>query len=117
MLHFFVVVTRHGPAVLASGCILGLMFPSVSSLLRPAMPFYVFVFMLGTLLRVDNEALVIVARKVKLSVVFPLLMIVVAPCVFGVAAFLLSGNEELSLAIAVSLAAPQRVGIQRWPGC
>jgi len=110
MLHFFVVVIRHGPAVLASGCILGLMLPGVSNLLKPAMPFFVFIFMLGTLLRVDNEALIAVAKKVRLSVVFPLLMIVVAPCVFGTIAFVLSESEELSLAIAVSLAAPPASG-------
>lgn len=110
MVHFFVVITRHGPAVLASGCILGIMFPGVSGLLRPAMPFFVFVFMLGTLLRVESSALITVARKVKLSVVFPILMIVAAPCAFGAVAFHFSGNEELSLAIAVSLAAPPARG-------
>ena len=49
----FAVLTRNGPSVLAAGVFLGLLVPALAEAARPLMPVTVFIFVLGTLLRVE----------------------------------------------------------------
>ncbi|MCO7632993.1 hypothetical protein NJF54_14250 [Pseudomonas guariconensis] len=110
MLHLLVGITRRGPAVLASGCAIGLLLPSSAEAARPLLPMMVFIFVLGTLLRIDNREVVIAVKNLKVSVIFPLLMVAACPYLFGMGAYAISGNQELSLAIAVAVAAPPASG-------
>ena len=55
-------LVRRGPTVLACGVGLGLLVPALADLARPLMPVTVFLFVLGTLLRVEPSAVRAVAR-------------------------------------------------------
>ncbi|BBP70868.1 hypothetical protein PHLH6_28720 [Pseudomonas sp. Seg1] len=103
-------ITRRGPTVLASGCAIGLAIPYLADLARPLLPVMVFIFVLGTLLRINNAEVIKAAKNLKISLIFPALMVVACPYVFGMAALYLSGNQELSLAIAIAVAAPPASG-------
>jgi BASS family bile acid:Na+ symporter len=103
-------ITRRGPTVLASGCAIGLAIPHLADLARPLLPVMVFIFVLGTLLRINNAEVMRTARNVKISLIFPALMVVVCPYIFGMVSLYLSGNQELSLAIAIAVAAPPASG-------
>lgn len=50
-----------GPTLLALGVLLGLAFPALADLARPLMPATIFLIVLGTLLRNDNQAVVATA--------------------------------------------------------
>lgn len=110
MLGFLLWITQRGPTVLALGCVIGLLFPAVAAGVRPMLPVLVFLFILGTLLRVDNHQILLLAKNVKVSVVFPLLLVLVAPYVFGLFVYSLGADQELALAVAVTLAAPPASG-------
>ena len=103
-------ITRRGPTVLASGCAIGLAIPYLAGLARPLLPAMVFIFVLGTLLRINNAEVIKAARNLKISLIFPALMVVVCPYLFGTISLYLSGNQELSLAIAIAVAAPPASG-------
>ncbi|MEB0047425.1 MULTISPECIES: hypothetical protein [unclassified Pseudomonas] len=103
-------ITRRGPTVLASGCAIGLAVPYLADLARPLLPVMVFIFVLGTLLRINNAEVIKAARNFKISLIFPALMVVVCPYFFGMVSLYLSGNQELSLAIAIAVAAPPASG-------
>lgn len=96
--------------MLASGCAIGLAIPYLADLTRPLLPVMVFIFVLGTLLRINNAEVMTAARNLKISLVFPALMVIACPYLFGMVALYLSGNQELSLAIAIAVAAPPASG-------
>jgi BASS family bile acid:Na+ symporter len=96
--------------VLAFGCISGLLIPSLADLLRPAMPVMVFIFVLGTLLRIDNAAIIKSAKSLQVSLIFPLIFVVVCPYLIGFFTNFTTGNSELALAIALATASPPSSG-------
>lgn len=103
-------VTNKGPTVLAFGCISGLMVPSLAEALRPAMPVMVFIFVLGTLLRIDNAAIIKSAKNLQVSIIFPLIFVVACPYLIGLFTKYATGNSELALAIALATACPPSSG-------
>lgn len=103
-------ITRRGPTVLASGCAIGLAMPYLAELTRPLLPVMVFIFVLGTLLRINNAEVISSAKNLKVSLIFPALMVVACPYLFGMIALYLTDNQELSLAIAIAVAAPPASG-------
>lgn len=103
-------ITRRGPTVLACGCAIGLAIPYLADLARPLLPVMVFIFVLGTLLRINNAEVITAARNLKISLIFPALMVVACPYIFGMLSLYLTGNQELSLAIAIAVAAPPASG-------
>lgn len=110
MYAFLLWVTKKGPTVLAFGCISGLMIPSLADWLRPAMPAMVFIFVLGTLLRVDNSAIIKSARNFQVSLIFPLIFVLACPYVIGIFTQTVTNNSELALAIALATACPPSSG-------
>lgn len=110
MRDFLMWVTRKGPTVLAFGCISGLLIPSLADILRPAMPVMVFIFVLGTLLRVDNAAIMKSAKNLQISLIFPLIFVVACPYIIGLFTKYTTGNSELALAIALATACPPSSG-------
>lgn len=103
-------ITRRGPAVLAAGCGIGLIIPMLADLARPLLSAMVFIFVLGTLLRVNNAEVLKAARDFKISLIFPLSMVVACPYAVGTLVLHMSGDPQLSLAVAISLAAPPASG-------
>lgn len=96
--------------MLASGCAIGLAIPYLAELTRPLLPVMVFIFVLGTLLRINNAEVISAAKNLKVSLIFPALMVVACPYLFGMVALYLTDNQELSLAIAIAVAAPPASG-------
>ncbi|MFW9079924.1 hypothetical protein ACOI9X_11655 [Pseudomonas sp. P2757] len=96
--------------MLASGCAIGLVIPDLAALARPLLPVMVFIFVLGTLLRINNAEVIKAAKNLKISLIFPALMVVACPYFFGMLSLYISGNQELSLAIAIAVAAPPASG-------
>lgn len=103
-------ITKNGPSVLALGAVVGLLVPVLTEWARPLMPVTVFIFVLGTLLRIDNQQVLLAARDVKVSIVFPFFMVVICPYVVGTFCLFVNVEQELSLAIALAVAAPPASG-------
>ncbi len=104
------LVTRHGPSVLAGGVLLGLAWPGLATLARPLMPATVFVFMLGTLLRVDTAELRAALARPRVSMLLPLFVMVACPVVVGILAQLAGVDPALRLALVLATAAPPSSG-------
>lgn len=92
-----------GPTLLALGVLLGLAFPALADLARPLMPATIFLIVLGTLLRIDNQAVVAALRRPSHSVLLPAVVMVVCPLVIGIAGHALSLSPELDLMAAKRL--------------
>lgn len=103
-------ITKNGPTVLALGVCIGLLAPRLAEIARPLMPVTVFVFVLGTLLRIDNKQIIESAKEIKISIIFPIFMVVICPYLFGGISLLLGASKELTLAIALAIAAPPASG-------
>jgi len=110
MLKFLYWITKKGPTVLALGCCIGIFLPSIAAYLRPMMPAMVFVFVLGTLLRIDNKKIIEASKNIHISIIFPIIFVVACPYFLGWITKLLSGNDELALAVALAVAAPPASG-------
>ncbi|HEX7865376.1 MAG TPA: hypothetical protein VF555_10520 [Variovorax sp.] len=104
------VLTRNGPSVLAAGVFLGLLVPALADAARPLMPVTVFIFVLGTLLRVDPATVLAVVRRPAVSVVLPLCAIVVCPVVAGFAGHALGLPPAWTLALVLAFCAPPASG-------
>ncbi|SDI18539.1 hypothetical protein [Variovorax sp. OV700] len=104
------VLTRNGPTVLAAGVFLGLLVPTLAELARPLMPVTVFVFVLGTLLRVDPATVLAVARRPAVSLALPLCAIVVCPVIAGFAGPALGLPPAWTLALVLAFCAPPSSG-------
>ncbi|MET3177376.1 UNVERIFIED_ORG: BASS family bile acid:Na+ symporter [Variovorax guangxiensis] len=106
----FAVLTRNGPSVLAAGVFLGLLVPALADAARPLMPVTVFIFVLGTLLRVDPATVLAVARRPAVSLALPLCAIVVCPVVAGLAGHALGLPPAWTLALVLAFCAPPASG-------
>ncbi|WGS53241.1 hypothetical protein LFL96_34320 [Paraburkholderia sp. D15] len=103
-------LTRHGPSVLAGGVALGLLLPSLAEAARPLMPVTVFIFVLGTLLRVDPATVVKVARRPAVSLLLPVLAMIVVPVLIGYAGYALALPAGWTLALVLGFSAPPSSG-------
>lgn len=99
-----------GPTLLAFGVLLGLVCPALADLVRPLMPATIFLIVLGTLLRIDGEAVVAVLRRPSLSVLLPAVVMVISPLAIGAAGHSLGLAPELALAIVLAVSAPPSNG-------
>ncbi|QNK67069.1 hypothetical protein [Variovorax sp. PAMC26660] len=99
-----------GPSVLAAGVFLGLLVPAFAEAARPLMPVTVFIFVLGTLLRVDPATVLSVLRRPAVSVLLPLCAIVVCPVVAGLAGHALGLPPAWTLALVLAYCAPPASG-------
>jgi hypothetical protein len=85
------------------GVLLGLAFPALA---EAAMPMTIFLTVLGTLLRVDNQAVVAALRRPSLSVLLPAVVMVGCPLVIGVAVHALNLGPDIALAVVLAVSAP-----------
>jgi BASS family bile acid:Na+ symporter len=99
-----------GPTLLAFGVLLGLAWPALADLARPLMPATIFLIVLGTLLRIDGQAVVATLRRPSLSVLLPAVVMVACPLVIGAAGHALGLPPELALAIVLAMSAPPSSG-------
>lgn len=99
-----------GPTLLAFGVLLGIICPALADLARPLMPTTIFLIVLGTLLRIDGEAVVAALRRPSLSVLLPAVAMVACPLAVGVAGHALDLAPELALAIVLAVSAPPSSG-------
>ncbi len=97
---------RKGPTILALGIILGLAFPMLADLARPALPATVFAFVLGTLLRVEPALIVAQARRPSVGLVFPVIIAFLAPAIAAAAVSLMALPDDLAIAVVLAAAAP-----------
>jgi BASS family bile acid:Na+ symporter len=104
------ILTRNGASVLAAGVFLGLLAPTLAQAAHPLMPVTVFIFVLGTLLRVDPATVWAVARRPAVSVVLPLCATVVCPLVVGFAGHALSLPPAWMLTLVLAYGAPPSSG-------
>ena len=99
-----------GPTLLALGVLLGLVCPALADLARPLMPATIFLIVLGTLLRIDGEAVVAALRRPSLSVLLPAIVMVGCPLMIGAAGRAVGLAPELALAIVLAVSAPPSSG-------
>lgn len=99
-----------GPTLLALGALLGLVWPDLADLAQPLMPFTIFLIVLGTLLRIDGQAVVAVLRQPRFSVVLPPVVMVGCQIAIGVVARALDLAPELALAVVLAVSAPPSSG-------
>jgi BASS family bile acid:Na+ symporter len=99
-----------GPTLLAIGVLLGLAFPALAEFARPWMPAMIFLIVLGTLLRIDTQAVIAAIRRPTLSVFLPAVVMFVCPILAGAAAHFVGLDAELALALALAVAAPPSSG-------
>jgi BASS family bile acid:Na+ symporter len=96
--------------LLVLGVLLGFACPALAELARPLMPTTIFLIVLGTLLRVDGQAVVAALRRPSLSVLLPAVVMVACPLVIGAAGHSLGLASELVLAIVLAVSAPPSSG-------
>lgn len=99
-----------GSTLLAFGVLLGLICPALADLAHPMMPTAIFLIVLGTLLRIDGEAVIAALRQPSLSVLLPAVVMVACPLTIGVAGYALGLSPELALAIVLAVSAPPSSG-------
>jgi len=110
MVGFLASLSKHGTTVLATGVALGLIAPWLADVARPAMPFCVFVFVLGTLLRVDTAAFKANLRRPAVSVALPAAVMIAVPVTVGCGVHAAGIGPELSLALVLASSAPPSSG-------
>lgn len=106
----FILLTRHGPSVLAGGVLLGLAWPGLAALAQPLMPATVFIFVLGTLLRVNTAELRAALARPRISMLLPLFVMLACPVLVGILAKLAGIDPALRLALVLAMAAPPSSG-------
>lgn len=107
---FLVSLSKRGTTVLATGVVMGLIAPWLADIARPLMPFCVFVFVLGTLLRVDAAVFKTNLRRPIVSVALPLMVMVAVPVLVGCVVRVAEVGPELSLALVLAASAPPSSG-------
>ncbi|WP_258025513.1 hypothetical protein [Burkholderia sp. COPS] len=103
-------LVRRGPTVLAGGVGLGLLVPPLADLARPLMPVTVFLFVLGTLLRVEPSAVRAVARRPAVSLLLPAATMIACPVALGIAARLAGMPYDWVVALVIAYCAPPSSG-------
>ena len=103
-------LVRRGPTVLAFGVVIGLLVPPLADLARPLMPVTVFLFVLGTLLRVEPSAVRAVARRPAVSLLLPAMTMIACPVALGIAARLAGMPYDWVVALVIAYCAPPSSG-------
>ncbi|MDP3616842.1 MAG: hypothetical protein Q8R49_03320 [Rhodoferax sp.] len=103
-------LSRHGPAVLAAGVLLGLAWPALAALAKPGMGAAVFCFLLGSFLRLDLAQARRGLAQWRLSLLAPLWLMLALPLGLGLLARALGLESSLALALALACAAPPSSG-------
>ncbi|NTZ81481.1 hypothetical protein FCJ61_00175 [Burkholderia metallica] len=103
-------LVRRGPTVLACGVGLGLLAPPLAALARPLMPVTVFLFVLGTLLRIEPSAVRAVARRPAVSLLLPAMTMIACPVALGIAARLAGLPYDWVVALVIAYCAPPSSG-------
>ncbi|MCA8330452.1 hypothetical protein PPH94_035150 [Burkholderia cepacia] len=103
-------LVRRGPTVLAGGVGLGLLVPPLADLARPLMPVTVFLFVFGTLLRVEPSAVRAVARRPAVSLLLPAATMILCPVALGIAARLAGMPYDWVVALVIAYCAPPSSG-------
>jgi BASS family bile acid:Na+ symporter len=103
-------LAKRGPGLLALGVVVGLLWPWLAELARPAMPVAVFLLVLGTLLRVDTLQIKAALRRPSNSIVLPLIIMVGCPLVVGAVARLVGLPANISVALVLAVSAPPSSG-------
>lgn len=70
-----------GPTLLIVGILAGLVWPALAQGLRPFMSVTIFIFVLGTFLRLDVREFVEVAKRPYVSVALPIMAMIGCPLV------------------------------------
>lgn len=104
------IITRNGPTVLATGITIGIIIPALADYAKIWLTETVFIFVLGTLLRANLNEFFIAIKKPQVSIFFPFFMIIICPYTAGIISISLGASPELSLAIALAVAAPPASG-------
>lgn len=99
-----------GPTLLVAGVLAGLLWPQLADCARPLMSPTIFLFTLGTFLRVDGREFRAALRRPLVSVALPLIALVACPLLMLVATRWLGLGAELSLAMVLAVAAPPSSG-------
>jgi bile acid:Na+ symporter, BASS family len=87
MRSFLTRLAPRGPTLLALGVLLGLAFPALAEWARPLMPVTIFLIALGTLLRIDVEAVFAALKRPSLSIFLPTMVMVASPALAGAAIY------------------------------
>ena len=103
-------VLRNGPTVLAFGICIGIIIPPLAEISKDWIAETVFIFVLGTLLRTNITEVFAAVKKPSVSIYFPAFMVIICPYVAGTTSLFLGGSPEMSLAIALAVAAPPASG-------
>lgn len=99
-----------GPTLLALGVLLGLGFPWLADQARPLMPAMIFLIVLGTLLRIDRQAVAAALRRPSLSVLLPGVVMIASPLLVGGVGHAMDLAPELALALVLAVSAPPSSG-------
>lgn len=103
-------IVRNGPTVLALGIFIGIIIPSLADIAKNLIAETVFIFVLGTLLRTNINDVFTAMKKPSVSIYFPTFMVIVCPYAAGTTSLFLGTAPEISLAIALAVAAPPASG-------
>ena len=106
MLHLVARFNSRGPTILALGIILGLAWPAAADFARPAMTLTVFLFVLGSLLRVDAVAFRTNARNPTVFLILPFVIMIVAPILAAAFASSAGLHPDIALALVLAVSAP-----------
>jgi BASS family bile acid:Na+ symporter len=106
MRSFLTRLAPRGPTLLALGVLLGLAFPALAEWARPLMPVTIFLIALGTLLRIDVEAVFAALKRPSLSIFLPTMVMVASPALAGAAIYTLP--RLIAMVIAWSEAQSRR---------
>lgn len=109
-MNLLVRLSRHGTSVLACGILLGLVFPGLAAAARPFMSVTVFIFVLGTLLRVDMPSFMSRVRHPVVSLGMPVVVMLIVPAAMAGIVHVLGLSPDLSLALILGVAAPPSSG-------
>lgn len=99
-----------GPTLLVAGVLAGVLLPALADAVRPMMAGAIFVFVLGTMLRVDGDAFVAALRRPAVAILLPGVVMLACPLLAGLAAQAAGLAPELKLALVLAASAPPAGG-------
>ncbi len=99
-----------GQSILAIGVLVGLLVPPLSDFARPALPLTVFLFIFGTFLRADIDALKRSFLQPRTSIILPLVAVILLPFVVGAGLYWTQLPPPIVAGIVLALASPPSSG-------
>ncbi|HEX2653497.1 MAG TPA: hypothetical protein VHN11_07595 [Xanthobacteraceae bacterium] len=100
------LLRRHGSALMATGLVIGLAFPGLAAILRPALPTFIFLLVVSAFLTVDWPALLTHARRPLRLVLISIWNAVAIPIALVFPAQLLHLPPQLIESIALWATSP-----------